>query len=114
MADGIMIAYCGLVCTNCEGYLATQANDEAWKEQLAAKARAELGVPEATAASVTCDGCKSGARLGAYCHVCEIRACGVKQGVENCGTCPEFASCEQINKFMEMVPEARETFASLR
>ncbi|MBE0698618.1 MAG: DUF3795 domain-containing protein [Anaerolineaceae bacterium] len=114
MSEGMMIAYCGLVCTNCDGYLASQANNEAWKEQLAAKARAEYGVADASAESVTCDGCMSGARLGGYCSVCEIRACGSSRGVENCGTCPEFGTCARINKFMEMVPEVRETFASLR
>jgi hypothetical protein len=113
MADK-MIAYCGLVCTSCEGYLATQADDEVWKEQLAAKARSDFGMLDATTAAVTCDGCKSGARMGAYCFVCEIRACGVSRGVENCAECPEFDSCERIQKFIEMVPEARETFASLR
>jgi hypothetical protein len=114
MVNKVMIAYCGLVCTSCEGYLATQANDEAWKEQLAAKARIDYGITDATTATVTCDGCKSQARLGGYCQVCKIRACGVSRGIENCGACTEFETCERITRFMEMVPEVRETFASLR
>jgi len=44
-----MIAFCGLVCTECEGYLATQANNWAALERLAAKAREEYNVPTATA-----------------------------------------------------------------
>jgi len=39
-----MIAYCGLVCTDCEAYTATQANDLAALERLAAKAREEYGM----------------------------------------------------------------------
>ena len=107
----IMLAYCGLVCTRCEGYLATQAGDEAWKERLAKKAREEFGNPDATAASVACDGCKSSGQLCGYCAVCGIRACAVERGVENCGACSEFSTCEQIQKFLEMVPEARASFA---
>ena len=34
-----MIAYCGLTCTSCEAYVATQANDLAALERLAAYAR---------------------------------------------------------------------------
>ena len=36
-----MIAVCGLDCAKCEAYLATQANDEAAKERVAAKWRAQ-------------------------------------------------------------------------
>ena len=52
-----MTAFCGLICTECEGFLATQANDEAWKERLAARGREEYGDPTMTAAAVTCEGC---------------------------------------------------------
>ena len=46
-----MIAYCGLVCTDCEAYIATQANDLAALEKMAARAREESGMPDATAES---------------------------------------------------------------
>lgn len=114
MSDQMMIGFCGLVCSRCEGYLSSQANDEEWKERLAAHARDAYGDAGATVASVTCDGCRSGGRLCSYCSVCEIRACAVEKGVEHCGACAEFDSCQRIQKFIEMVPETRETFALLR
>ena len=102
-----MIAFCGLVCTECAGYLATQANDWAELERLAAKAREEYNVPTATAEGVLCDGCLSdtGRKCG-YCAQCEIRACGVARGVANCGHCPDYA-CEKLTAFFGMVPAAR-------
>jgi hypothetical protein len=102
-----MIAFCGLVCTECEGYLATQANDWAALERLAAKARAEYNMPIATAEGVLCDGCLSDTgRKISYCAQCEIRACGVARGVANCGHCPDYA-CEKLTAFFGMAPAAR-------
>jgi len=106
-----IIAYCGLVCSNCEGYLATQANDEEWKDRLAVHARDAYGQRDATAESVTCDGCSAGKRLCAYCRQCEVRACAVDRGVINCGECESFENCQTIQAFLVNVPEARQTFA---
>ena len=52
-----MIAYCGLTCTECPGYIATQANDRAELERVAAMWRKEFDAPEITVESVICDGC---------------------------------------------------------
>jgi len=38
---------------------------------------------------------------------CEIRACAVAHGVANCGACPEYDTCEKIQGFLAMVPQAR-------
>jgi hypothetical protein len=109
-----MIAYCGLVCTDCPGYIATQVDDLATLEKLATQAREEFNVPNATLASVQCDGClpDQGRKCG-YCAECAIRACGVAHGVANCAYCSEYA-CEQLQGFFGMVPEARTTLESLR
>ncbi len=110
-----MIAFCGLVCTECEGYLATQANDEEWKERLAARGREEYGDPTITAAGVTCDGCLAfSGQLGGYCLKCEIRACGVERGVENCGACADYETCARIAGFIQMVPAVKTTLDSVR
>jgi hypothetical protein len=102
-----MIAYCGLVCTDCPGYIATQANDKVKLEQLAEQARVEYHVPNATVVSVMCDGCLSDSnRKCGYCSECAIRACGVEHGVANCAYCPDYA-CEKLTGFFGMVPAAR-------
>ena len=109
-----MIAYCGLVCTNCEAYLATQANDRLALERLAARARTEYGMLTATAENGQCDGCLSTSdRKCGYCAECAIRACGVARGAANCAHCPDYA-CEKLIGFFGMAPQARVTLDGLR
>jgi hypothetical protein len=109
-----MVAYCGLVCTDCKGYLATQADDREALEKLAEQARKDWGVADATAESVKCDGClsESGRKIG-YCAECEIRACGVGRGVLNCAVCDDYG-CAKISGFIANVPEARATLEGIR
>jgi hypothetical protein len=109
-----MIGYCGLVCTECEAYVATQANDWSALERMAAKAREEYGMPEATAEGVLCDGClaTSGRQCG-YCGQCQVRACAVERGMLNCAHCGDYA-CEQLESFFGMAPAARITLDEIR
>jgi len=110
-----IVAYCGLVCSDCEAYAATQANDEAAKERVAAKWRVEYNAPDMTAANVTCDGCVTrDGRHGGYCPQCPIRACGVERGVANCAHCADYASCEKLGGFLTQVPPARATLEAIR
>ena len=102
-----MIAYCGIVCTGCPGFIATQANDAAELERLAEHSRQEFNRPEITVAWVTCDGCLANSpRLCAYCAECGIRRCGKERGVENCALCPEYA-CEKLQSFFKLAPQAQ-------
>ncbi|MCK4450756.1 MAG: DUF3795 domain-containing protein [Anaerolineae bacterium] len=109
-----MIAYCGLVCTDCEAYIATQANDLAALEQMAVKAREEFNMPDLTVESAMCDGCLSNSeRLCGYCFECQVRACGVERGVVNCAHCDDYA-CEKLAGFFGFVPDARATLDGIR
>jgi len=109
-----MIAICGLDCAECEGYLATQANDEEAKERVAAKWRQMFNAPGLTVASVTCDGCTTAGRKGGHCGECEIRACGMAQGVANCASCPDFDTCAKLAGFFKFVPQAQTTLLEIR
>jgi hypothetical protein len=94
-----MIAYCGIICTNCPQYIATRANDRAALERIAAQRRTEMNVTNITAECVACDGCLSdGGRLASYCWNCWIRACARERGVVNCAHCPDYA-CELLERF---------------
>jgi hypothetical protein len=109
-----MIAYCGLVCSECEAFLATQANDLVALERLAARARDEYGMAGATLESTMCDGCLSSShRLCGYCHECQVRACAMERAVPNCAHCPDFA-CDTLVAFWEMAGEARSTLDAIR
>jgi hypothetical protein len=109
-----IVAYCGLVCSECPAYIATQADDLAAKERVAAQWRAEFNAPDVDVAAVTCDGCvATTGRLGSYCYICEIRACGVGRGVANCAYCPDFG-CEKLVGFWGNAPQARATLEEIR
>ncbi len=108
-----IIAYCGLVCSDCEAYIATQADDMAALERVAAKWRVEFNAPNMTVESIICDGCLEGGRKCGHCAECQIRACGIAHGVANCAHCPDYA-CEQLVGFFNMVPPARAVLDGIR
>jgi hypothetical protein len=107
MMDRI-ISFCGLICTDCEAYQATQVKDHDWLERVAAGWREEYKNPAFTAENVACDGC-----LGvegqhcSHCFECSIRSCGMARGVANCGECPDYESCSRIQDFFKFVPSAK-------
>ena len=78
MADK-MIAYCGLVCSECEAYQATQANDMPALEALAVRWSAEFN-GDLKAADCLCDGCLGEGRQIGHCAECGIRACALEHG----------------------------------
>lgn len=49
------IAYCGLICSECPAYVATQADDWEALERTAAQWRKQFNEPSITADSVVCD-----------------------------------------------------------
>jgi len=78
-----MVAYCGIVCTECPGFIATQKDDNARRKEVAEQWSKQYKVtvkPE----DVNCDGCLSRGRHIGYCNVCEIRKCGTQKTVVNC------------------------------
>jgi hypothetical protein len=96
-----------LVCSDCDAYVATQANDLEALEQLARRARDEFGIEDATSDSSMCDGCLAeDGRQTAYCAMCEIRACALAHDVANCGYCTDYA-CEKLEGFFAHATAAR-------
>ena len=108
-----IIAYCGLVCTECAAYIATQANDQAGLEQVAAKWREEFNAPQLTAESLICDGCVGDGRHTGNCYECQIRACCVERGLANCAHCTEYV-CEKLEGTLGVAPAARATLDEIR
>ena len=109
-----MIAYCGIICNECQAYIATQKNDEVEKKRLAELWSSE-DVP-LVSEDINCDGClPEGKRLTKFCYVCGIRKCAIEHEVENCAYCEEY-SCEKLDKHIEKlrVPEAKETLDDIK
>ena len=107
-----MIAYCGLVCSDCPTFLATRDDDDIAREKTAALYAAKYGLhfkPE----DINCDGCRTEGRLIGFCHTCAIRQCGIARGVENCAHCSD-QPCEELLKFHAYSPEAKACFDGLK
>ena len=108
-----LIAACGLVCSDCDAYMATQTGDAVAIERIAKEWSSQFGAaipPEA----VWCDGCMTGGEhTCGHVAECEIRACVVERGLVNCAPCGDFA-CESLEGFFQMAPAARQTLEALR
>ena len=112
--DNKIIGYCGLVCTDCPGYIATQADDRGALGGVAAQWRETYNAPDITVESVICDGCVTDdGRKSGHWFECEIRACAMEQKVANCAHCGEYA-CARLEGFLGMVPDARTTLDGIR
>lgn len=111
--EGI-IAYCGLVCSECDAYLATQANDLEALERLAQQWQQEFGLEDVNAEATMCDGCltETGRQVG-YCSTCEIRACNLERGVVNCAHCADYA-CQKLEAFFGEAAVARPMLDEIR
>ena len=108
-----MIAYCGIVCSECGAFIATQNDDDAKRRETAeiwSKKYNHDFKPE----EINCDGClTTTGRVIGYCNVCEIRKCGQEKGVANCAYCEDYA-CDKLEKFFQMVPENKTTLDEIR
>lgn len=100
------IAYCGLDCSKCDAFIATQADDLERMEQIAERWTRELGT-QFTVQDTVCDGCLS-SRISGWCQrICLIRPCAEKRGVETCAHCSDY-QCEKLERFLSDEPTARE------
>ncbi|NIO48420.1 MAG: DUF3795 domain-containing protein [Candidatus Aminicenantes bacterium] len=101
-----MIAFCGITCHECGAFLATRDNDDAKRAEVAQLWSKEFKTdfkPE----DINCEGCLSdGGDLFSYTKTCEIRKCGKEKNVVNCAYCSDYV-CEKLEKFFEMVPDAK-------
>ncbi len=108
-----MIAYCGLVCTKCPSFIATQKDDDDARAEASAMLAEKYGFdikPE----DINCDGCLSvGGRHLGYCQTCEIRQCGSEKELENCAHCQE-ENCEKLAGFHKFSPDAKASFEALK
>lgn len=103
-----MIAFCGLVCTECPAFIATQKEDDEERKKVAEMWSKEFKV-ELKPEDINCDGCLADSeRLFSHTKVCEIRKCGLDRKVANCAHCDEYA-CEKLTAFFKMAPQAKTT-----
>jgi len=107
-----LTACCGLDCSKCEAYIATQADDDNKRTEVAKKWSAMYGgdiKPE----DIKCNGCRSEGQKFSHCSVCEIRKCCIEKEVENCAGCDMY-TCDKLENFFKMAPDARTVLDNLR
>ena len=107
------IAYCGLVCTDCGAYIATQADDDKQRKDVAEQWTKEYKhdfKPE----DINCDGCLTvTGKVAVYTAMCPIRKCGKEKGVINCAYCSDY-SFDKTDEFFKMVPACKKTLDAIK
>lgn len=107
-----MIAYCGLVCSDCPTFNATRMDDDAARQKIASHYLPAFGLhyrPE----EINCTGCPSeGGQLLDFCITCGIRKCCRQRKLDNCTLC-ESQPCEELERFHRFSPQAKAAFNKL-
>jgi hypothetical protein len=115
------LGYCGLDCERCPVFVATAKNDyalrretaEQWSRQYREYLADHLGRCEFKPEEMNCAGCRS-SNLFVGCSICAIRACARERGLSSCARCGEYQSCEALNGFYSVHPDARAALDAIR
>jgi len=108
-----LIAKCGLICSECEAYIATQENDFQTLAKLSDHSNQQYNL-SLTWEDSQCDGCTTiSSRQIGYCSQCSVRQCATEHEVENCAYCPDYG-CTIITEFFAMAPKAKTILVLIR
>ncbi len=101
-----MIACCGLNCSSCPGFRATQNDDEELRQQTAAQ-WSKIFDRKIEPSQVRCHGCltQGGVHFG-HCHTCPVRICCLDRDLPNCAFCPDYP-CSNLDFIHRAAPAAR-------
>ena len=110
---GKIVAYCGIICSDCPTLKATEMDDDAERKRVADLWTEQYGT-EHKIEDINCDGCLSkGLRIYRYCRTCAIRQCGLEKNVENCAYCQDYA-CDKLSKLFQEYKPAQEVLDKIR
>jgi len=105
------IAFCGINCSECPAYIATQKKDSKEIEKIAkiwSNDSLSFNPDE-----IYCDGCISKGKHFSWCKNCDIKNCCEENGLQNCAYCDDYA-CEMLKMNFDKVPEAKERLDIIR
>jgi hypothetical protein len=107
-----ILAFCGLVCSECPAYIATQANDIPKLTSLAQ----EWFDGSTDHTIILCDGCKPrdhDSHTMQWCSECPTRLCAMGRGLENCAHCEAYG-CQKLNMVFDQSQEAKVNLDRIR
>ena len=108
-----IVAYCGIICSDCPTFKATKMDDDAERRRVAKLWTKQYG-KEFKMEDINCDGCLTrGQRVFSYCNICEIRKCAREKNVENCAYCEDYA-CKKLSKLFDEFKPAKEVLDEIR
>jgi hypothetical protein len=107
-----IVAFCGLICTECPAYQATLKDDDGLRKKTAAK-WSEMYKSDIRPEAINCDGCTTAGKKFHHCSECEMRLCGIAKGVKNCGCCADYP-CKTVKAFLKYVPDAKKVLDAER
>jgi len=108
-----LISICGINCSECDGYIATQENDDG-KRAKTAVMWSKMYNADIKPFDINCDGCtvKSDRHIGHW-ETCAMRTCAVERGLVNCAHCDDYV-CDKLEGFFKFAPEAKIALDSIR
>ncbi|MFO8062879.1 MAG: DUF3795 domain-containing protein [bacterium] len=108
-----IIAYCGLVCSDCPAFIAHKTDDNDIREKTA-KMWSEFYNADITTDMINCTGCHGSGVLFRHCDECNIRQCCHEKHLDNCSGCPDFICNSKLKPLLDAVPAAKELLEELR
>jgi len=108
-----MTAICGLLCNECDAFIATRDDDDRKRAEVARLWSKQYN-HDIEPGDINCLGCTSDSDcFFSHCRICEIRKCAKKKHIMNCAYCDCYA-CEKLEDFFRMVPDARKNLDAIR
>jgi len=108
-----LLGMCGIVCSECDAFQATQKDDND-KRTLVAQNWSKMFDADLKVEDINCEGCMSGSGIVFnYCSSCEIRACGVEKGLKTCAPCSDYP-CDRLTEFHKVAPDAKTVLDGIR
>ena len=108
-----IIASCGIVCSDCDAFLATKNNWNLEKKTKIAKKWSEKYRSGIKPEDINCEGCMTEGKKFNYCYACKIRKCAQEKNVKNCGYCGEYV-CEKLDRFFNVTSENKATLDDIK
>ena len=91
---------CGLNCSVCAAFIATENNNDSLREKTAKEwtkkyVESNNNKPALKAEDINCTGCLSDGPKYLYCSQCKIRQCCLEKGIKNCKECDSY-KCDDL------------------